>query len=58
MPAESVAAFVIAAFALTGSPGPATLGLSATGAAFGLRRSLALMQMSARNGTHIRPTSA
>jgi len=43
MPAESVAAFVIAAFALTGSPGPATLGLSATGAAFGLRRSLALM---------------
>jgi threonine/homoserine/homoserine lactone efflux protein len=40
---ESVAAFVIAAFALTGSPGPATLGLSAAGAAFGLRRSLALM---------------
>ena len=40
---ESLAAFVIAAFALTGSPGPATLGLSAAGAAFGLRRSLALM---------------
>jgi threonine/homoserine/homoserine lactone efflux protein len=40
---ESVAAFIIAAFALTGSPGPATLGLSAAGAAFGLRRSLALM---------------
>jgi threonine/homoserine/homoserine lactone efflux protein len=41
--AESLAAFVIAAFALTGSPGPATLGLSAAGAAFGPRRSLALM---------------
>jgi threonine/homoserine/homoserine lactone efflux protein len=41
--AESLAAFVIAAFALTGSPGPATLGLSAAGAAFGLCRSLALM---------------
>lgn len=40
---ESLAAFVIAALALTGSPGPATLGLSAAGAAFGLRRSLALM---------------
>ncbi|MEJ0076358.1 MAG: LysE family translocator [Alphaproteobacteria bacterium] len=40
---ESLAGFVIAAFALTGSPGPATLGLSAAGAAFGLRRSLALM---------------
>jgi len=40
---ESLAAFVIAAFALTGSPGPATLGLSAAGAAFGMRRSLALM---------------
>ena len=39
---ESLAAFIIAAFALTGSPGPATLGLSAAGAAFGLRRSLAL----------------
>jgi len=40
---ESLAAFVIAAFALTGSPGPATLGLSAAGAAFGLQRSLVLM---------------
>jgi threonine/homoserine/homoserine lactone efflux protein len=40
---ESLAAFIIAAFALTGSPGPATLGLSAAAAAFGLRRSLALM---------------
>jgi threonine/homoserine/homoserine lactone efflux protein len=40
---ENVTGFIIAAFALTGSPGPATLGLSAAGAAFGLRRSLALM---------------
>lgn len=40
---ENLAAFVIAAFALTGSPGPATLGLSAAAAAFGMRRSLALM---------------
>ena len=40
---ESIAAFVIAAFALTGSPGPATLGLSAAAAAFGVRRSLPLM---------------
>jgi len=40
---ESLAAFVIAAFALTGSPGPATLGLSAAAAAFGVRSSLALM---------------
>jgi threonine/homoserine/homoserine lactone efflux protein len=40
---ESLAAFIIAAFALTGSPGPATLGLGAAGSAFGLRRSLALM---------------
>ena len=41
--AENLGAFVIAAFALTGSPGPATLGLSAAAAAFGLRRSLMLM---------------
>ena len=40
---ENLAAFVIAAFALTGSPGPATLGLSAAAAAFGLRASLVLM---------------
>ena len=43
MLAENLAAFVIAAFALTGSPGPATLGLSAAAAAFGMRRSLMLM---------------
>lgn len=43
MLAENLAGFVIAAFALTGSPGPATLGLSAAAAAFGLRRSLMLM---------------
>jgi threonine/homoserine/homoserine lactone efflux protein len=43
MLAENFVAFIIAAFALTGSPGPATLGLSAAAAAFGLRRSLMLM---------------
>ena len=41
--AENLSAFVIAAFALTGSPGPATLGLAAAAAAFGIRRSLGLM---------------
>lgn len=41
--ADDIPAFVIAAFALIGSPGPATLGLAAAGAAFGMRRSLALM---------------
>jgi threonine/homoserine/homoserine lactone efflux protein len=40
---ENLTAFFIAAFALTGSPGPATLGLSAASAAFGLRASLVLM---------------
>jgi threonine/homoserine/homoserine lactone efflux protein len=40
---ENLGPFVIAAFALTGSPGPATLGLSAAAAAFGMRASLALM---------------
>ena len=40
---DNISAFVIAAFALIGSPGPATLGLAAAGAAFGMRRSLALM---------------
>lgn len=40
---ENVASFIIAALALTGSPGPATLGLAAAGAAFGLRRSILLM---------------
>jgi threonine/homoserine/homoserine lactone efflux protein len=41
--AENLSAFVIAAFALTGSPGPATLGLAAAAAAFGIRHSLGLM---------------
>jgi len=40
---NDVAAFILAGFALTGSPGPATLGLAASGAAFGLRRSLGLL---------------
>lgn len=35
--------FVLAGFALTGSPGPAVLSLAAAGAAFGVRRSLALV---------------
>lgn len=39
---ENVPSFVLAALALTGSPGPATLGLAAAGAAFGIRRSFAL----------------
>ncbi|WP_374384624.1 LysE family translocator [Dongia sp.] len=36
---QETLSFVVAALALTGSPGPATLGLAAAGAAFGLRRS-------------------
>jgi threonine/homoserine/homoserine lactone efflux protein len=39
---QGVASFVLAGLALTGSPGPATLALAASGAAFGARRSLAL----------------
>ena len=35
--------FVLAGFALAGSPGPATLSLAATGAAFGARRGLGYM---------------
>jgi threonine/homoserine/homoserine lactone efflux protein len=35
--------FIIAALALAGSPGPGTLSLAATGAAFGARRGLAYM---------------
>jgi threonine/homoserine/homoserine lactone efflux protein len=34
--------FLLAGIALTGSPGPATLGLAAAGASFGIRRSLGL----------------
>jgi threonine/homoserine/homoserine lactone efflux protein len=34
---DGLAGFLFAAFALTGSPGPATLSLTATGAAFGAR---------------------
>jgi threonine/homoserine/homoserine lactone efflux protein len=43
MNTENLIPFVIAAFALTGSPGPATLGLAAAAAAFGIRAGLALM---------------
>lgn len=40
---EDLPGFVIAGFALTGSPGPAVLSLAAAGAAFGVRRSLPLV---------------
>jgi threonine/homoserine/homoserine lactone efflux protein len=37
---DGLLGFILAGFALTGSPGPATLSLAATGAAFGARRGL------------------
>lgn len=40
---QDLASFTLAGIALIGSPGPATLGLAAAGAAFGIRRSLALL---------------
>lgn len=40
---EGSLGFVLAGFALAGSPGPATLSLAATGAAFGARRGLGYM---------------
>ena len=40
---ENLFGFVLAGFALAGSPGPATLSLAATGAAFGARRGLGYM---------------
>jgi threonine/homoserine/homoserine lactone efflux protein len=40
---EELPAFVLAGFALAGSPGPATLSLAATGAAFGARRGVGYM---------------
>lgn len=40
---EGIIAFVVAGFALAGSPGPATLGLAAAGAAFGPRRCVGLV---------------
>ena len=40
---EGVLGFVLAGFALAGSPGPATLSLAATGAAFGARSGLGYM---------------
>jgi threonine/homoserine/homoserine lactone efflux protein len=40
---EGLPGFVLAAFALAGSPGPATLSLAATGAAFGARRGIGYM---------------
>ena len=40
---DGLLGFVLAGFALTGSPGPATLSLAAAGAAFGARRGLGYM---------------
>ena len=40
---DGVFGFALAGFALAGSPGPATLSLAATGAAFGARRGLPYM---------------
>lgn len=40
---EGLLGFIVAALALAGSPGPATLSLAATGAAFGARAGLAYM---------------
>src|SRR5262245_8230325 len=40
---DSLAGFLLAALALAGSPGPATLSLTATGAAFGARRGSAYL---------------
>jgi threonine/homoserine/homoserine lactone efflux protein len=40
---ENLPSFVLAGVALTGSPGPATLGLATASAAYGLRRSLPLL---------------
>jgi threonine/homoserine/homoserine lactone efflux protein len=40
---DVLSGFVLAALALTGSPGPATLSLTATGAAFGARRGIAYL---------------
>jgi threonine/homoserine/homoserine lactone efflux protein len=39
---DGVLGFVLAGIALTGSPGPATLSLAASAAAFGARRSSAI----------------
>lgn len=40
---DGIAGFLLAAVALAGSPGPATLSLTATGAAFGARRGLSYL---------------
>jgi len=39
---DDLAGFIVAGFALTGSPGPATLSLAATAAAFGIRNGVVL----------------
>ena len=40
---DGLAGFLLAGVALAGSPGPATLSLAATGAAFGARRGIAYL---------------
>jgi len=40
--ADDLTGFIVAGFALTGSPGPATLGLAAAAAAFGIRSAIVL----------------
>ena len=40
---ENLPSFLLAGVALTGSPGPNTLGLAAASAAYGLRRSVPLL---------------
>lgn len=40
---DALAGFLVAAVALAGSPGPATLSLAAAGAAFGARRGIAYL---------------
>jgi threonine/homoserine/homoserine lactone efflux protein len=40
---DGLAGFLLAAIALAGSPGPATLSLTATGAAFGARNGIAYL---------------
>lgn len=40
--ADDLTGFIVAGFALTGSPGPATLSLAAAAAAFGVRKGLGL----------------
>ena len=46
---EGLLSFIVVGFALAGSPGPNTLSLAATGAAFGARRGLSLSDLEIEN---------